>query len=78
MLNTLTIKNFTIIDDLQLEFDNGFNVLTGETGAGKSIIIDALGLLTGDRATPSSIKNGASRAYIEGTFILNDEVKEKV
>ena len=66
MLSALNIKNFTIIDDLQLEFYNGFNVLTGETGAGKSIIIDALGLLIGDRATPSLIKNGANKAYIEG------------
>ena len=76
MLSALSIKNFAIIDDLQIEFNNGFNVLTGETGAGKSIIIDALGLLIGDRATPSLIKNGASRAYIEGTFFINDNVKK--
>ena len=78
MLSALNIKNFTIIDDLQLEFYNGFNVLTGETGAGKSIIIDALGLLIGDRATPSLIKNGANKAYIEGIFLLKDEIKNKI
>lgn len=76
MLSALNIKNFAIIDDLQIEFFNGFNVLTGETGAGKSIIIDALGLLIGDRATPSLIKNGASRAYIEGTFFINNKIKQ--
>ena len=78
MLSALNIKNFAIIDDLQLEFYNGFNVLTGETGAGKSIIIDALGLLTGDRATPALIKSGASRAYIEGTFLIKDNIKKKI
>ena len=78
MLSALNIRNFAIIDDLQLEFYNGFNVLTGETGAGKSIIIDALGLLTGDRATPSLIKKGASRAYIEGIFSLKDNIKNKI
>lgn len=78
MLSALNIRNFAIIDDLQLEFYNGFNVLTGETGAGKSIIIDALGLLTGDRATPSLIKKGASRAYIEGIFSLKENIKNKI
>jgi len=78
MLSALNIKNFAIIDDLQIEFSNGFNVLTGETGAGKSIIIDALGLLTGDRATPSLIKNGANRAFIEGTFFIKDNIKIKI
>ena len=78
MLSALNIKNFAIIEDLELEFYNGFNVLTGETGAGKSIIIDALGLLVGDRATPSLIKNGASKAYIEGIFLINDKIKNKI
>ena len=78
MINSLNIKNFAIIDDLQIDFSNGFNVLTGETGAGKSIIIDALGLLIGDRATPSLIKNGATRAFIEGSFYLNEDNKKKI
>ena len=78
MLSALNIKNFAIIEDLELEFYNGFNVLTGETGAGKSIIIDALGLLVGDRATPSLIKNGASKAYIEGIFLIKDKDKKRI
>lgn len=78
MLNALNIKNFAIIDDLQINFSNGFSVLTGETGAGKSIIIDALGLLIGDRATPSLVKNGANRAFIEGTFFLKKDIKNKI
>ena len=78
MLNALNIKNFAIIDDLQIEFFNGFNVLTGETGAGKSIIIDALGLLIGDRATPSLIKNGVSKAFIEGTFFISNKIKNTI
>lgn len=78
MLSALNIKNFAIIEDLELEFYNGFNVLTGETGAGKSIIIDALGLLVGDRATPSLIKNGSSKAFIEGIFIINDKNKKRI
>lgn len=68
MLHELHIQNFAIIDDLHLHFGPGLNVLTGETGAGKSIIIDALGLLLGDRASADWVRTGSDRAEIEATF----------
>ncbi len=70
MLAELRIRDFAIIDALLLRFHPGFNVLTGETGAGKSIILDALGLLLGDRASGEMIRAGRSRAEIEATFHL--------
>lgn len=70
MLHELSIRNFAIIDDLQLTFGPGLNILTGETGAGKSIIIDALSLLLGDRATAEWVRAGADVAEIEATFHL--------
>ena len=68
MLNTLTIKNYALIDELNITFNSGFSVITGETGAGKSIILGAIGLLLGQRADYRSIKNGASKCVIEATF----------
>jgi len=70
MLINLTIANFAIIDRLEVQFDEGFNVLTGETGAGKSIILDAFGLLLGDRARPDLVRAGASEATVEALFDL--------
>jgi DNA repair protein RecN (Recombination protein N) len=70
LLLELTIRDFAIIDELHLTFGAGFNVLTGETGAGKSIIIDAVGLLLGDRASPEMVRSGTDRATIEGIFAL--------
>jgi len=70
MLHELHIRNFAIIDDLHLHFAPGLNILTGETGAGKSIIIDAVGLLLGDRALTEWVRFGADRAEIEATFYL--------
>ncbi len=70
MLLTLSISNFAIIDRLEVEFGPGFNVLTGETGAGKSIVMDALGLLLGDRAAPEAIRAGFEEATVEGLFDL--------
>lgn len=67
----LRIRNFAIIDELQINFHGGLNVITGETGAGKSIIIDALGLLLGDRATEEMIRAETDRAEIEGVFRIN-------
>ena len=75
MLTELHIRNFAIIDDLHLTFGPGLNILTGETGAGKSIIIDALGLLLGDRAAADWVRAGSERAEIEATFTLPDAVK---
>jgi DNA repair protein RecN (Recombination protein N) len=68
MLRLLNIVNFAVIDRLQVEFTQGLNVLSGETGSGKSILIDALGLLLGDRSSTDFIRTGESRAFIEGVF----------
>jgi DNA repair protein RecN (Recombination protein N) len=71
MLEELRIENFAIIDRLELNFAPGFNVITGETGAGKSIIIDAVELLLGGKADPSFVRAGADKALVEGVFTLN-------
>ena len=78
MLEQLTIKNFAIIDDLTISFNDGLNIFTGETGAGKSIIIDALGLLTGERASASYVRVGTKKAFVEGVFSLTEEQFNKV
>jgi DNA repair protein RecN (Recombination protein N) len=70
VLLELSIRNFAIIEDLRLQFGPGFSVLTGETGAGKSIIIDGLNLLLGGRADSTMVRSGADRAQIEGVFSL--------
>ncbi len=72
MLLELNISDFAIIDQLRLRLTDGFNVLTGETGAGKSIIIDALGTLRGERTDPTFIRAGAQRARVEGVFSIDD------
>jgi DNA repair protein RecN (Recombination protein N) len=68
MLQFLNISNIALIDDMQVEFESGLNLLTGETGSGKSIIVDALGLLIGGRFSSDLIKSGADRGSIEGLF----------
>lgn len=68
MLRLLNIVNFAVIDRLQVEFRQGLNVLSGETGSGKSILIDALGLLLGERSSPDFIRTGEDRAFVEGVF----------
>lgn len=70
MLLNLTITNFAIIDRLEIQFDKGFNVLTGETGAGKSIVLDAVGLLLGERARPDLVRAGAEEATVAALFDL--------
>ncbi len=72
MLAEITIKDFAIIDQLTLQFSHGFNVLTGETGAGKSIILDAVSLLLGGRADSEMVRTGASVAVVEGIFVLHE------
>src|SRR6185295_2695580 len=72
MLTELRIKNFAIIETLTLPLARGFNVLSGETGAGKSIIVGALGLLLGERANADVIRTGAERATVEGVFDVAD------
>ena len=68
MLQFLNISNIALIDDMQVEFDTGLNLLTGETGSGKSIIVDALGVLIGGRFTNELLKSGTERGSIEGLF----------
>ncbi len=70
MLTLLSISNIALINELRVEFDHGLNLLTGETGSGKSIIVDALGVLIGGRFTSDLLKSGAARASIEGLFLV--------
>src|SRR5918911_5471022 len=78
MLAEISISNLAIIDQLHIKFDPGFNVLTGETGAGKSIIIDAVGLLLGGRAQNDLIRAGADETRVEGIFELDPAMRELV
>lgn len=73
MLAELSIKNFAIIDELSVSFEKGLTVLTGETGAGKSIIIDAISLLVGGRGSSEFVRHGTDRAEIEGLFLFDEE-----
>lgn len=70
MLRQLYIKNFALIDELDVSFHSGFSVITGETGAGKSIILGALGLLLGNRADTKTIKEGATKCIVEAQFYI--------
>ncbi len=80
MLNDLSIKNFAIIDELHVSFNNGLSIISGETGAGKSIIIGAVNLLLGDRATADMIRTQADAATVEALFDIaaNKALKEKI
>lgn len=78
MLKSLNIKNYAIIDELNIDFNSGFNVFTGETGAGKSIIVGALTFLIRGKADPSIIKTGKEKAIIEGIFEIEDYMKESL
>ncbi|MDR1660147.1 MAG: AAA family ATPase [Desulfovibrio sp.] len=73
MLEYLRIRNLALIEDVELEFSPGLNVLTGETGAGKSFILKALGFLLGDRLSPEIVRAGAERAQVEALFLPNGE-----
>ncbi len=70
MLKSLKIKDYVLIDYIDIDFESGLNIITGETGVGKSIIIDAMNLLVGERASNDVIRTGSSKAIIEGTFEL--------
>ncbi len=72
MLSHISISNYTIVSGLEMEFSPNMTVITGETGAGKSIMLDALGLCLGDRADPKTVRQGSSRADIAATFDISD------
>ena len=69
MLKSLSVKNFALIEKIELEFEEGLNVLTGETGAGKSILIDALGAALGQRANVNQIRAGCEEFGVEAVFV---------
>jgi len=71
MLRFLRVRNFALIDQLEIHFKDGFNLLSGETGAGKSIIVDALGLLAGSKASAEMVRSGESRAVVEAIFEID-------
>ena len=72
MLKNLLIKNYALIEEISVEWSSGLTIITGETGAGKSILIDALGLLLGERASTEMIRTGAEKAVVEGLFDIKD------
>lgn len=75
MIKTLYIKNYAIIEEIEAEFESGLNIITGETGAGKSILIDAMGMLLGERASPDQVRKDADKAIVEGIFDVADNKK---
>ncbi|MGB2869072.1 MAG: DNA repair protein RecN [Bacteroidota bacterium] len=77
MLKSLAIKNYALIESIEVSFERGLNILTGETGAGKSIIIDALSLVLGERASSDEVRRGVEKAVVEGVFGLSDSEKAK-
>ncbi|MFK8139396.1 MAG: DNA repair protein RecN [Bdellovibrionales bacterium] len=80
MLVELTVKDFAIIDEVQIEFRDGLNILSGETGAGKSVLLKSLGLLMGGKASSDIVRTGAKQAVIQGLFDISgrDDVKDRL
>ena len=78
MLKSLYVKNYAIIDELNIDFDSGFNVFTGETGAGKSIIVGAISFLIRGKADPAIIRTGQDKAIIEGVFSIEEYMKNSL
>ena len=78
MLERLHIQNIAVIDEVEIEFQNGFNVLTGETGAGKSIIIDSINMVLGGRTSHTLIRNDAQKATVEALFSVGPETAERL
>lgn len=78
MLQSLALRDFVIVDHLELDFGSGFSVLTGETGAGKSILLDALALALGERADTSQIREGCQRAEIAAIFQVEEDLQEEI
>ena len=78
MLRLLSVTDFATIEQLDIELGAGFSVLTGETGAGKSIIVDALGLLLGGRADAGMVRSGARQSRVEGIFLLDGDISQRI
>ncbi len=72
MLKSVYIKNYALVEESEIHFEKGLNILTGETGAGKSILIGAIGAILGERTSPSMLRSGAQKAVIEGVFDLSE------
>ena len=77
MLLSLEIKDYALIENIKVEFNSGLNIITGETGAGKSILIGALGLLLGERASAETVRKGAQKSFVEGIFDIGENKKVK-
>jgi DNA repair protein RecN (Recombination protein N) len=77
MLKSLEIKDYALIDHINVEFEKGLNIITGETGAGKSILIDAMSLLLGERASSDIVRKGAQKSFVEGIFNVENNKKVK-
>ncbi len=75
MLKSLLIKDYALIENINVEFGKGLNIITGETGAGKSILIDALGLLLGERASAQVVRKGAKKSIVEGIYDVSSNSK---
>lgn len=75
MLKSLLIKDYALIENINVEFGKGLNIITGETGAGKSILIDAMGLLLGERASTQVVRKGAKKSVVEGIFDVSSNLK---
>ena len=71
MLKSLKIQDYALIKNIYVEFGKGLNIITGETGAGKSILIDAINLLIGERASTETVREKAQKAFVEGIFDLD-------
>ena len=78
MLKELHIRNFALIDSLDIDFEPGFSVITGETGAGKSLLIDAIGLIFGEKASKNLIRSDSDSAYVEAVFDCDESVMSRL
>ena len=78
MISTLHIKNIGIIDDLSINLNNGLNILTGETGAGKTLIIDSLGIISGERFSKEMIRKGENHSFVDVCIFMPENELENI